>query len=77
MDTIYIEKRFCFDCLCDHWLEVTPQNKEICHGASYWPQDTRTQYVKHVAHGRFEVHTKTPAAFPQDLALDWKIKAIG
>jgi hypothetical protein len=76
IDTIYIEQRFCFDCLCTHWVEVTPRNTEICHGTHYWPADTSAQYVKRLGHG-FTVYTKTPAYLPQDLALAAEAKARG
>jgi len=68
----YYEQRFCDDCMCVHFVEVTGSNREICHGANFYPRDTKTQYVKRSGRGFTIRETYHPA---NTLPLDWQFAA--
>ncbi len=75
----YYEKRYCFQCICVHWLEVTPTNKDICHGESFNPLTvTATHYPRRQGKG-FEVIEKMTftkgKAKSQQLPLEWQLRA--
>jgi hypothetical protein len=68
----YYEQRFCDDCMCTHFIEVTATNREICHGHDYLPRETPTQYVKRSGRG-FQVIEKYHPA--NTLPIDWQLAA--
>ena len=48
----YYEKRYCNECLCIHWVEVTPRDKEICHGTDFSPFiESATHYHRRSTRG--------------------------
>ena len=65
MDTIYFEMRYCSDCYCEHWLEVTRSNREICHGESRTPRNDSGHYTRRLGRGIEEIE-KSPAALPPE-----------
>jgi hypothetical protein len=74
MPSTYYEKRWCDDCLTVHWLEVTPNQKEICHGENFTPANTITHYMRKSGKG-FEMVEKMQYRKP--LTTDWQIVAEG
>jgi hypothetical protein len=66
----YFEQRYCNECLCIHWLELTPNNKEICHGEKFYPLASHPlYYARHLGHG-YELRAKA-----KNLPLEWQILA--
>jgi len=47
----YFEQRYCDQCARVHWLEVTPRQKQICHGEAYSPHGDSTHYTRRLGHG--------------------------
>lgn len=41
---IYIEQRYCMECVCVHWMQVTENNKEICKGEGLSPTEPGQGY---------------------------------
>jgi hypothetical protein len=69
----YYERRYCDDCLTVHWLEITPLNREICHGVSFSPvRETRTHYARRTGKG-FTRLEKATARAPRKLPPEWEI----
>lgn len=48
---IYVEKRWCDEHVCEHWQEVTRNNKTICRGEEVTPHDTEKTYSKRSGRG--------------------------
>ena len=51
MTRTYYEKRFCDDCIAVHWVELTHQDKAICHGEEYSPHSDPTHYTRRSGRG--------------------------
>jgi hypothetical protein len=62
---MYIEQRYCMDCVCIHWLEILPNGREVCHGERLRPADSLTHYTRRSGRG-FELVEKY---IPANLAL--------
>lgn len=77
METYY-EKRYCFQCLIVHWLEVTPTNKDICHGETYNPlTPSLTHYPRRTGKGYAVMEKMTFSKGKtknQQLPIDWQIR---
>jgi hypothetical protein len=69
-------RRWCNTCLCVHWLEISPNSRETCHGSNYFPHDDLTQYIKSAPGGGIRVIEKTTFARQrpvQPLPLEWQL----
>ena len=61
------ERLYCEPCMTSHWVQVTRQGMEICHGENYNPFGLPGVYVRHVGGGkRYEIipRRNTPAPLP-------------
>lgn len=68
--SLYFEQRYCSDCCCTHWLEITRTRLEICHGESRAPRNDSSHYTRRLGRGIEEIE-KSPAALP----LEWQMLA--
>ena len=66
-------RRYCMKCVFVHWVEVTRSNKEICHGADFYPHDTMSEYTKHAPGGGITVIEKITYRRPIDPAFQMLI----
>jgi hypothetical protein len=48
---MYIEQRYCDDCMTVHWVEILPTGRQVCHGADLWPAETDQHYTRRLGHG--------------------------
>lgn len=71
----YFESRYCFECMCVHFVEITRANREICHGAEYYhqAQRDRTHYARRLGKGFELVPFTRPGA---QMPLDWMMAAV-
>ena len=69
----YFEKRYCLDCMCDHFVEILYTRKSICHGERYFfeRQAAHTHYIRRLGKGFELVPTTSPAQMP----LEWQMLA--
>jgi len=66
----YYESRYCDNCCCQHWVEITRTGRQVCHGDQFAPRDTPTTYTRRAGRG-YEVIEKYVAP----LHLDWEMAA--
>ena len=82
MNSIYLERDYCEKCLITHWVEVQFKpdmtKRIICHGENFYPEDTKTHYVKSAHNGgkgfylcKKSKHWQPPEAEP--LPLIWEM----
>ena len=48
---MYIEQRYCNDCMIVHWVEITPTNREKCHGKNLRPAESPTHFTRRSGRG--------------------------
>jgi len=65
----YYESRYCNECCCQHWVEITRTGRQVCHGDQFAPRDTPTTYTRRAGRG-YEVIEKYI-----NQPLDWQIAA--
>ena len=69
--TTYYEIRYCDNCCCQHWVEITRTGRQVCHGDQFAPRDTPAYYARRAGRG-YEVVEKY---IRQPLPLEWQIAA--
>jgi hypothetical protein len=70
------DKRYCEQCMIEHWLETTNPRHEECHGEDYMPKDTATEYTRWNA-GGIEVLPKVSTTRMSSCparGVDWQIR---
>ena len=67
--TTYYEIRYCDNCCCQHWVEITRSGRQVCHGDQFAPRNTPTTYTRRAGRG-YEVIEKYI-----NQPLDWQIAA--
>lgn len=66
---MYIEKRWCDKHVCDHWQEVTRNNKTICRGEEISPTDTEKTYSRRSGRG-FKIYKMRKIGLPVTSEID-------
>jgi len=56
----YFERRYCMECLCEHWLELTRYEGEKCHGEKFDPMHIPNTYTSGRNTTGLYVHPMTP-----------------
>ena len=67
----YYESRYCDNCCCQHWVEITRTGRQVCHGDQFAPRDTPAHYARRAGRGIELVAKLLPAPLP----LEWQIAA--
>ena len=73
--TTYYESRYCNECCCQHWVEITRTGRQVCHGDRFSLRDTPATYTRRAGRGYEVVEKYIRQPLPLDLPLDWQIAA--
>jgi hypothetical protein len=61
----YFERRYCMECLCEHWLELTRYEGEKCHGETFDPLHIPNTYTSGRNTSGLYVHPMTHIHAPR------------
>ena len=71
----YYESRYCDNCCCQHWVEITRTGRQVCHGDRFSLRNTPATYTRRAGRGYEVVEKYIRQPLPLDLPLDWQIAA--
>ena len=73
---IYIEQRYCLDCVCVHWLEVAGwEGREICHGIELSPTETPPNTHTRRSGRGYEILPDLHAPIQEELLpIEWQMR---